>query len=166
MLAAGGYCVPDGPPCDSTTPYRQNAHPASRDIRQDRSAGYGTGSVIAGGQVRSMPSWAPGPGSTPPCTAHVFRRCCTSELVRGDANLYPVSRMLGHENLDTLKHGVRPNTADIQETHRRIHPRRRDEMEREEEGASGDCRGCAEERRGVDSSGSRPVSGLMRGDRA
>ncbi len=70
-------------------------------------------------------------GLEEPLTAHVFRRSCTSELVRGDANLYHVSRMLGHEDLDTLKHYVRLNIADIQKTHRRTHPRERDEEERE-----------------------------------
>ena len=60
----------------------------------------------------------------------MFRRSCTSELVRGDANLYHVSRMLGHEDLDTPKHYVRLDITDIQKTHRRTHPRERDEEER------------------------------------
>ena len=41
-------------------------------------------------------------GILEPLTAHMFRRSCTSELVRGNANLYHVSRMLGHESLDTI----------------------------------------------------------------
>jgi len=71
-------------------------------------------------------------GLEEPLTAHVFRRSCTSELVRGNANLYHVSRMLGHETLDTLKHYVRLNVADIQKTHRLTHPRERDERQRGE----------------------------------
>jgi site-specific recombinase XerD len=67
-----------------------------------------------------------------PLTAHMFRRSCTSELVRGNANLYHISRMLGHERLDTLRHYVRLNIADIQKTHRLTHPRERDEKSREE----------------------------------
>jgi site-specific recombinase XerD len=63
-------------------------------------------------------------------TAHVFRRSCTSELVRGDANLYHVSRLLGHEDLETLKHYVKLHINDLRETHHKTHPRERDEEER------------------------------------
>jgi site-specific recombinase XerD len=72
-------------------------------------------------------------GLLEPLTAHMFRRSCTSELVRGNANLYHVSRMLGHESLDTLRHYVRLNIADIQKTHRQTHPRERDEKSRGED---------------------------------
>jgi len=72
-------------------------------------------------------------GLVEPLTAHMFRRSCTSELVRGNANLYHVSRMLGHETLDTLRHYVRLNIADIQKTHRLTHPRERDESRRNED---------------------------------
>ena len=68
-------------------------------------------------------------GLKEPLTAHMFRRSCTSELVRGNANIYHVSRMLGHESLETLQHYVRLNITDIQETHRKTHPRERDEAE-------------------------------------
>ena len=63
-------------------------------------------------------------------TSHVFRRSCTSELVRGDANLYHVSRLLGHESLDTLKYYARLNIEDLRRTHSATHPRERDERER------------------------------------
>ena len=66
-------------------------------------------------------------GLKEPLTAHMFRRSCTSELVRGNANIYHVSRMLGHESLETLQHYVRLNITDIQETHRKTHPRERHE---------------------------------------
>ena len=75
-----------------------------------------------------------GAGLLEPLTAHMFRRSCTSELVRGNANLYHVSRMLGHEKLDTLRHYVRLNIADIQKTHRQTHPRERDEASRNGDG--------------------------------
>ena len=67
-------------------------------------------------------------GLKEPLTPHVFRRSCTSELVRGNANLYHVSRMLGHESLDTLRHYVKLNINDIRRTHRSSHPRERDEQ--------------------------------------
>ena len=70
----------------------------------------------------------------PPGEDAVFRRSCATELVRGNANLYHISRMLGHERFDTLRHYVRLNIADIQKTHRQTHPRERDEMSREEDG--------------------------------
>jgi site-specific recombinase XerD len=63
-------------------------------------------------------------------TAHVFRRSCASELVKGNANIYHVSRMLGHESLDTLKHYVKLHIADLKATHHRTHPPERDEEER------------------------------------
>ena len=68
-------------------------------------------------------------GLKEPLTPHVFRRSCTSELVRGNANLYHVSRMLGHESLDTLRHYVKLNINDIRRTHRSSHPRERDERQ-------------------------------------
>ena len=69
-------------------------------------------------------------GLKEPLTPHVFRRSCTSELVRGNANLYHVSRMLGHESLDTLRHYVKLNINDIRETHHATHRRERDEAQR------------------------------------
>jgi integrase/recombinase XerD len=63
-------------------------------------------------------------------TAHVFRRSCATELVRGNANLYHVSRLLGHESLDTLQHYAKLDVSDLRRTHHRTHPRERDEAER------------------------------------
>ena len=63
-------------------------------------------------------------------TAHVFRRSCTSELIKGNANIYHVSRMLGHESVDTLKYYVKLNIGDLRRTHHRTHPRERDERRR------------------------------------
>ena len=37
-------------------------------------------------------------------TPHSFRRSCTTELIRGGANLWHVKELLGHEHLDTLQH--------------------------------------------------------------
>ena len=64
------------------------------------------------------------PGQVSP---HTFRRSCTTELIRGGANIYHVKELLGHESLDTLKHYAKLNIQDLKETHRKCHPRERDE---------------------------------------
>ncbi len=58
-------------------------------------------------------------------TSHTFRRSCTTELIRGDANMYHVKELLGHESLDTLKHYARLTITDLKKTHARCHPRER-----------------------------------------
>ncbi len=63
-------------------------------------------------------------------TPHVFRRSCTTELVKGNANLYHISRLLGHASLETLRHYVKLNIADVRKTHQKTHPRERDERRR------------------------------------
>lgn len=62
-----------------------------------------------------------------PITAHTFRRSCTTELIRGGANIYHVKELLGHESLDTLKHYTRLTILDLQKTHEKCHPREADE---------------------------------------
>ena len=59
-------------------------------------------------------------------TPHTFRRSCTTELVRGGANLYHVKELLGHESLDTLKHYAKLTIDDLRKTHARCHPRERE----------------------------------------
>lgn len=59
-------------------------------------------------------------------TPHTFRRSCTTELVRGGANLYHVKEILGHATLDTLKHYVRLDITDLKKTHSICHPREKD----------------------------------------
>jgi len=59
-------------------------------------------------------------------TAHTFRRSCTTEMIKGGANIYHVKEMLGHENLDTLKHYVKLSITDLKKTHSRTHPRERE----------------------------------------
>lgn len=58
-------------------------------------------------------------------TAHTFRRSCATELVRGGANLWHVKDLLGHENLETLKHCTLLTIVDLKMTHARCHPRER-----------------------------------------
>jgi integrase/recombinase XerD len=60
-------------------------------------------------------------------TPHTFRRSCTTELIRGGANLYHVKELLGHETLDTLKHYVKLTIDDLKKTHEKCHPRERGE---------------------------------------
>jgi site-specific recombinase XerD len=59
-------------------------------------------------------------------TPHTFRRSCTTELIRGGANLWHVKELLGHENLDTLRHYAKLTIADLKKTHAKCHPRERD----------------------------------------
>ena len=59
-------------------------------------------------------------------TPHTFRRSCTTELLRGGANMYHVKELLGHESLETLKHYARLTITDLKKTHAQCHPRERD----------------------------------------
>lgn len=59
-------------------------------------------------------------------TPHTFRRSCTTELIRGGANIYHVKDLLGHETLDTLKHYAKLNITDLKKTHAKCHPREKD----------------------------------------
>lgn len=59
-------------------------------------------------------------------TPHVFRRSCTTELIRSNANLYHVKEMLGHESLDTLQPYTRLTINDLRKTHAQCHPREKD----------------------------------------
>jgi site-specific recombinase XerD len=60
-------------------------------------------------------------------TPHTFRRSCTTEMIRGGANLYHVKDLLGHETLDTLRHYVKLNVDDLRKTQARCHPRERND---------------------------------------
>ena len=60
-------------------------------------------------------------------TPHTFRRSCTTELLRGGANMYHVKELLGHESLDTLKHYAKLTILDLKKEHHRCHPREREE---------------------------------------
>lgn len=59
-------------------------------------------------------------------TAHTFRRTCATELIRGEANLWHVKDIMGHENLDTLNAYTRLTIVDLRKTHAKCHPRERD----------------------------------------
>lgn len=59
----------------------------------------------------------------PRISCHVLRRSCATELIKGGANLWHVKEILGHENLDTLKHYAKLSITDLKKTHARCHPR-------------------------------------------
>lgn len=58
---------------------------------------------------------------------HTFRRSCTTELIRGGANIYHVKELLGHESLDTLRHYTKLTINDLKKTHEKCHPREKDD---------------------------------------
>jgi len=58
-------------------------------------------------------------------TTHSFRRSCATELIRGGANLYHVKDLLGHEDLQSLKHYTKLTINDLRKTHAKCHPRER-----------------------------------------
>jgi len=60
-------------------------------------------------------------------TPHTFRRSCATEMLRGGAGMYHVKEMLGHESLDTLKHYAKLTIRDLKATHKKCHPRERDQ---------------------------------------
>ena len=66
----------------------------------------------------------------PRITAHTFRRSCTTELVRNNANLYHVKDLLGHESMDTLRPYTKLTILDLKKTHAKCHPREKDEKRR------------------------------------
>ena len=66
-------------------------------------------------------------GLTVIVTPHTFRRSCATEMLRAGAGMYHVKEMLGHESLDTLRHYAKLTITDLQATHRKCHPREKDE---------------------------------------
>ena len=77
--------------------------------------------------VRRLHGYADGLGFAVTVTPHTFRRSCTTELIRGGANIYHVKDLLGHEELDTLKHYTKLTIEDLKKTHEKCHPREQDE---------------------------------------
>lgn len=75
---------------------------------------------------RMLKTCAHGAGLEASISPHTFRRSCTTELIRGGANMYHVKELLGHESLDTLNHYVRLTINDLKATHSKTHPRERD----------------------------------------
>ncbi len=59
-------------------------------------------------------------------TSHIFRRSCTTKLIRSGANLWHAKDLLGHEHLDTLQHYSKSTITDLKRTHAKLHPRERE----------------------------------------
>ena len=76
--------------------------------------------------LRRVHVYAERAGLAEDVTPHTFRRSCTTELIRGGANMYHVKELLGHEDLDTLKHYAKLTILDLKKTHEKCHPRERD----------------------------------------
>ena len=53
-------------------------------------------------------------------TPHTFRRSCTTDLIRGGANLWHVKERLSHEHLDTLQHYAKLTIADLKKRTRSV----------------------------------------------
>lgn len=59
-------------------------------------------------------------------TPHTYRRSCATEMIRGNANIYHVKELLGHESIDTLKPYTKLTIMDLKKTHAKCHPREKD----------------------------------------
>lgn len=59
-------------------------------------------------------------------TCHTFRRSCATEMIRGNANIYHVKELLGHESIETLRPYTRLTIFDLKKTHAKCHPREKD----------------------------------------
>lgn len=60
-------------------------------------------------------------------TPHTFRRSCATEMIRGNANIYHVKELLGHETVETLKPYTKLTINDLKKTHAKCHPREKDD---------------------------------------
>jgi len=60
-------------------------------------------------------------------TPHTFRRSCTTEMIKSNANLYHVKQLLGHASFETLNRYARLDITDLRKTHQRCHPREKDD---------------------------------------
>ena len=58
-------------------------------------------------------------------TPHTLRRSCATEMIRGNANMYHVKEILGHESIETLKNYAKLTILDLKRTHNKCHPRDR-----------------------------------------
>ena len=62
---------------------------------------------------------------SPRVTCYTFRRACATEMIRSGASMWAVKELLGHEDLEKLKHYVQLTINDLKKTHARCHPRDR-----------------------------------------
>lgn len=108
-----------------------------RGVRPYLSRGGVTNAVFLTEQGAALPQhalrqrvreYAEGLGLDIRVTPHTFRRSCTSEMIKSNANLYHVKQLLGHRSFETLNHYAKLDITDLQKTHERCHPRERDEV--------------------------------------
>jgi len=59
-------------------------------------------------------------------TPHVFRHSCATHMLQNRANIRHIQELLGHNQLTTTQKYVRVTITDLQEAHRRHHPREKD----------------------------------------
>jgi integrase/recombinase XerD len=59
-------------------------------------------------------------------TPHTFRHTCATHMIRNRANIRHVQELLGHNQLTTTQQYVRVTITDLQEAHKRHHPREKD----------------------------------------
>jgi integrase/recombinase XerD len=81
--------------------------------------------------LRALHAYTQKAGLDAQVTPHTFRRSCTTELLRGGANMYHVKELLGHESLETLKHYAKLTIRDLKKTHQKCHPREREDDSRD-----------------------------------
>jgi site-specific recombinase XerD len=65
-------------------------------------------------------------GITTPGATHLFRRSCASHLLVHGAPTQAISRLLGHECIDTTEHYTQVSEPDLREVFRESHPRARE----------------------------------------
>lgn len=95
----------------------QSGNPLSQHTLRDRVRDYG--------RQLGLETCADGGGIH--ITPHTFRRSCTSEMIKSNANLYHVKQLLGHKSFETLNHYAKLDITDLRKTHSKCHPRERDE---------------------------------------
>jgi len=72
------------------------------------------------------PAWADFAAQVPTeckVTAHLFRRSCATELIRGGADLWALREILGHDDFETLRYYVDCSLPALKKAHQRFHPR-------------------------------------------
>ena len=57
---------------------------------------------------------------------HTFRHTCATAMLKNNADLNAIRKILGHESLNTTQIYTHLNITDLKEVHKRCHPRERD----------------------------------------
>jgi integrase/recombinase XerD len=109
--------------------YVSTARPALVGRREDPGVLFVSkaGRPLNGNAVREMTRrWAQAAGISKEVSPHTFRRSCATGMIRNRANPAHVKDLLGHSDFASLDAYVRLEIADLQEAHRRFHPRERE----------------------------------------